>query len=109
MKVPVTLFMLFLLVSIQLPAQSCPLEFNGFYYHKIDGETSAVIRFFENGEVLVTTSTSSYEDLLKYLSVERKDMMLHGKYKWKKCSASFTVKGDTGEEHLDIKKEGDDL
>jgi hypothetical protein len=108
MKGSVFLVVAFVICSFGLPAQ-CKPNTNGFYFHELGDKTTAFIRFFDDGQVLVTTSTNNNKEMLEYFTLERKEMMLHGKYKWKKCSGSFTVKGDTGEQHFELINEGETL
>jgi hypothetical protein len=89
--------------------KDCVPVYKGFYYFKLNETNSAVLRFFENGEVIATTSSNKYNEVEDFFTLERKDLMLHGKYRWKKCGSSFIVKGDTGEQHYDVKKVGDEL
>ena len=102
------LFLLFVGAGL-LKAQDCKPNYIGFYYFKLSDDNSAVLRFFANGEVIATTSSNKYDEVETYFTLEKKDLMLHGKYKWKKCSSSFTVKGDTGEQHYEVTKQGEEL
>ncbi|MBC7861360.1 MAG: hypothetical protein IAF38_00215 [Bacteroidia bacterium] len=105
----ILLFLLFgSILSVGI-AQNCKPDFTGFYYYKISDDNSAVLRFFENGEVIATTSSNKYDEVETYFTLERKDLMLHGKYKWKKCKSSFKVKGDTGEQHYNVEKKGENM
>lgn len=99
----------FALAFFGLFAQKCKPNLNGFYYFKVNEESSAVLRFFANGEVIATTSNNKYEEVEKYFTLEKKDLMLSGKYKWKKCSSSFTLGGDTGKQMYRVEKKNENL
>jgi hypothetical protein len=74
----------------------CSVRYNGIYAVKLDSEHSAVLRFYEDGTVLASTSVNDYMDVFSWFHKENKDMVLAGKYKLKKCALSFEVKGMTG-------------
>lgn len=77
---------------------NCNVKYNGIYAFKIDNEHSAVIRFYEDGTVLASTSVNDYMDVFSWFKKDNKDMVLTGKYKIKKCEIKFEVSGMTGEQ-----------
>jgi hypothetical protein len=79
-------------------SQNDCLNFKGFYAFKLNNENSAVLRFYEDGIVIASTSTNDYKHVATWFTKENKDMVLNGKYKLKKCRTNFTVKGYTGEQ-----------
>lgn len=83
--------------------QNCPaLNPNGIYVYKLDAENSAVIRFYEDGVVLVSTSVNDYSKVLTWFNRDPENFsrVLTGKYKISKgsCTIRFNVKGETGEQ-----------
>lgn len=78
--------------------ESCTVKFNGIYAYKLNEEQSAVIRFYEDGTVLASTSVNDYMDVFSWFHKENKDMVLSGKYKIDDCEIKFEVKGMTGEQ-----------
>src|ERR1700741_5688092 len=80
------------------------VEFNGIYVYKIDEESSAVIRFYEDGLVLVSTSVNDYSKVMTWFNRDKENLfrVLSGKYKKGKRDASirFNVKGETGEQQF---------
>ena len=80
---------------------NCTVNYKGIYAIKLDDEHSAVLRFYEDGTVLASTSVNDYMDVMTWFNKENKDMVLKGKYKIKKCSISFDVSGMTGEQSYD--------
>jgi hypothetical protein len=76
----------------------CKVNYNGIYAIKLDDEYSAVLRFYDDGTVLASTSVNDYMDVMSWFNKENKDMVLKGKYKIKKCDISFSVTGQTGEQ-----------
>jgi hypothetical protein len=76
----------------------CAVKYNGIYAFKLDNENSAVIRFYEDGTVLASTSINDYMDVFSWFHKDNKDMVLTGKYKIKKCDIKFEVTGQTGEQ-----------
>jgi hypothetical protein len=87
----------------------CKVNYKGIYAFKLDEENSAVLRFFEDGTVLASTSINDYMDVMTWFNKENKEMVLKGTYKIKKCSISFSVSGSTGEQEYDGTIEGDKL
>ncbi|MDQ3048390.1 MAG: hypothetical protein M3R27_12645 [Bacteroidota bacterium] len=81
--------------------ESCSVKYNGIYAYKIDGEHSAVIRFYEDGSVLSSTSLNDYMDVFTWFHKENKEMVLQGKYKVKKCTIKFKVEGVTGKQEYE--------
>ena len=77
---------------------NCKVKYNGIYACKLDNENSAVIRFYEDGTVLASTSVNDYMDVFSWFHKDNKDMVLKGKYKIKKCDIKFEVTGLTGEQ-----------
>jgi hypothetical protein len=78
------------------------VQFDGIYVYKLDDENSAVIRFYEDGVVLVSTSVNDYSKVMTWFNRDKENFsrVLTGKYKTGKRDASihFTVKGETGEQ-----------
>ncbi|MFL5754367.1 MAG: hypothetical protein ACJ76F_13230, partial [Bacteroidia bacterium] len=68
------------------------------YAFKLNNENSAVLRFYEDGTVIASTSTNDYKHVATWFTRENQEMVLSGKYKLKKCRSSFTVKGYSGEQ-----------
>ena len=81
--------------------ESCAVKYNGIYAFKIDEEHSAVIRFYEDGTVLSSTSVNDYMDVFSWFNKENKDMVLKGNYKIKKCGIRFKVEGPTGSQEYE--------
>lgn len=82
-------------------ANSPNLEFDGIYVYKLDAENSAVIRFYEDGVVLVSTSVNDYSKVMTWFNRDKENFsrVLTGKYKkGKKGDLRFNVKGETGEQ-----------
>ena len=77
---------------------ACSVKYNGIYAFKLDNEHSAIIRFYEDGTVLASTSVNDYMDVFSWFHKENKDMVLKGTYKIKKCGIKFEVSGMTGEQ-----------
>jgi hypothetical protein len=75
---------------------NCSVSYKGIYAFKLDNEHSAILRFYEDGTVLASTSVNDYLDVFTWFHKENKDMVLTGKYKIKKCSIKFEVTGATG-------------
>lgn len=94
--------LLFVLISFSfVPSNetaTCSVKFNGIYAYKLDNEHSAIIRFYEDGTVLASTSVNDYMDVFSWFHKENKDMVLKGTYSIKKCSVKFEVTGMTGEQ-----------
>ncbi|HEX8516558.1 MAG TPA: hypothetical protein VF868_10190 [Bacteroidia bacterium] len=79
-------------------ADNCKVNYNGIYAIKLDEEHSAVLRFYEDGTVLASTSVNDYMDVMSWFNKENKDMVLKGNYKIKKCDIKFKVSGMNGEQ-----------
>ncbi len=77
---------------------NCAIKYNGIYAYKIDNEHSAIIRFYEDGTALASTSVNDYMDVFSWFHKENKDMVLKGTYSLKKCVVKFEVTGMTGEQ-----------
>jgi hypothetical protein len=77
------------------------VEFDGIYVYKLDAENSAVIRFYEDGVVIVSTSVNDYSKVMTWFNRDKENFsrVLSGKYKkGKDGSLKFNVKGETGEQ-----------
>ncbi len=101
MKSILSLTIIFLSLSFTMQkkkADQCSVKYNGIYAYKLDAENSAVIRFYEDGTVLASTSVNDYMDVFSWFHKENKDLVLKGTYKIKKCDLRFEVKGMTGEQ-----------
>lgn len=99
-KIAALLFVAFVSLSfIRLNVKSnCAVMYNGIYAYKIDNEHSAIIRFYEDGTALASTSVNDYMDVFSWFHKENKDLVLKGKYSIKKCEIKFEVSGMTGEQ-----------
>lgn len=84
----------------------CGLKFEGIYVFKVDAESSAVLRFYDDGTVIASTSINNYKKVVTWFNKENVDMVLSGKYKVKKCVVKFKVKGMTGEQEYKGKISG---
>jgi hypothetical protein len=96
-------FLILLFSSFIKEKKTCPtLQFDGIYVFKIDNENSAVIRFYSDKLVLVSTSVNDYAAVMTWFNrdPENASRVLTGKYsvKSKNCSVNFRVKGETGEQ-----------
>ena len=100
MKKIVTLFCILISFSFVVPnkTSNCAVKYNGIYACKLDNEHSAIIRFYEDGTVLASTSVNDYMDVFSWFHKENKDMVLKGTYTIKKCAIKFEVTGMTGEQ-----------
>ncbi len=78
------------------------VQYDGIYVFKLDKENSAVIRFYEDGVVIVSTSINDYSKVMTWFNRDKENFsrVLTGKYKMGKRNASirFHVKGETGEQ-----------
>ncbi len=96
---------LFLLVTaislLSFSSQPCQLKTEGIYTASVDKETDAHIRFYSDGEVIVSTSIKEMKDVKTWFNKDNKDRILTGTYKNKKGKIRFTVKGDTGEQKFE--------
>jgi hypothetical protein len=101
--------LLFAIVSISFMDDNCKVNYNGIYAIKLDEEHSAVLRFYEDGTVLASSSVNDYMDVMTWFNKDNKDMVLKGKYKIKKCSISFDVSGQTGEQSYEGEIEGNKI
>lgn len=90
-------------------AENCALSYKGIYAIKLDEEHSAILRFYEDGTVLASTSVNDYFNVMTWFNTENKDMVLKGKYKIKKCRISFDVSGATGEQSYEGDIAGDQI
>jgi hypothetical protein len=101
MKSRIILFSIIAFLCFSFIPDACKISYNGIYAIKLDEEHSAVLRFYEDGTVLASTSVNDYMDVMTWFNKENKDMVLKGKYKIKKCSISFSVNGQTGDQEYD--------
>jgi hypothetical protein len=90
-------------------ADDCKLSYKGIYAFKLDNEHSAILRFYEDGTVLASTSVNDYLDVFTWFHKENKDMVLTGKYKIKKCSIKFEVTGSTGSQKYEVTIRGETM
>lgn len=88
-------------ISLSFIQEKCQLNYKGIYAFKLNDENSAVLRFYDDGTVLASTSVNDYMDVMTWFNKENKDMVLKGKYKIKKCTLSFSVSGQTGEQRYE--------
>ena len=95
-----------LMAALAFKADTCRLNYNGIYAVKLDNENSAVLRFYEDGTVLASTSVNDYMDVMSWFNKDNKDMVLKGSYKLKGCEVKFKVSGMTGEQSYDGTIEG---
>lgn len=100
MKNLTLVFCILLSFSFVTPSSksNCAVKYNGIYAYKLDNEHSAIIRFYEDGTALASTSVNDYMDVFSWFHKENKDMVLKGTYSLKKCVIKFEVKGMTGEQ-----------
>lgn len=102
--------LLFILLTA-LKADNCPkLQFNGIYTFMVDAESSAIIRFYPDRVVLVSTSVNNYADVMTWFNRDPENFsrVLTGKYKTgNECKLSFKVKGETGEQIYNGRIESD--
>lgn len=98
-----------LLLCSFAPPANCSVSFHGIYAIKLDEEHSAVLRFYEDGTVLASTSVNDYMDVFTWFHKENQSMVLSGKYKIKKCLVKFDVSGMTGKQHYDGTIEGNSI
>lgn len=79
------------------------LQYEGIYVYKLDAENSAIIRFYEDGVVIVSSSINDYSKVMTWFNRDKENFsrVLTGKYKMGKRNASihFHVKGETGEQN----------
>ena len=87
-----------MVLSSGKPVENCTVKYNGIYAYRIDNENSAVLRFYEDGTVLASSSVNDYFDVFSWFHKDNKDMVLTGTWKIKKCGIKFEVKGMTGEQ-----------
>ena len=85
MKKIAALFCILISFSFVVPhkTSNCAVKYNGIYACKLDNEHSAIIRFYEDGTVLASTSVNDYRDVFSWFHKENKDMVLKGTYKIK--------------------------
>ena len=103
MKKGILLIAVFVLsIATSFVAYRPNVEFDGIYVYKLDAENSAVIRFYEDGVVLVSTSINDYSKVMTWFNRDEENFsrVLSGKYKKGQRDASirFNVKGETGEQ-----------
>ena len=96
-------------IIISFSPDTCQVKYNGIYAFKIDDESSAVLRFYEDGVVLASTSVNDYMDVMSWFNKENKDMVLKGNYKIKDCTAKFKVSGVSGEQNYEGQMTGDKI
>lgn len=107
--IPVFLALLAILSAFSFSTDNCKVNYKGIYAIKLDEEHSAVLRFYEDGTVLASTSVNDYMDVMSWFNKENKDMVLKGKYKIKNCTIRFDVSGDTGEQSYEGEIAGDQI
>jgi hypothetical protein len=104
---------LLLILLTALKADKCPpLQYNGIYTFKVDAESSAIIRFYPDRVVLVSTSVNNYADVMTWFNRDPENFsrVLTGKYKiGNECKISFKVKGETGEQIYNGRIENDTI
>jgi hypothetical protein len=93
---PALFLLLSLLACFSFTPDNCAVNYKGIYAIKLDEEHSAVLRFYEDGTVLASTSVNDYMDVMSWFNKENKDMVLKGTYKIKKCAVRFSVSGMNG-------------
>jgi hypothetical protein len=84
------------------PVTNACVEYNGYYSCKIDKENFAIIRFYDDGTVIASTTNNDPQTILLWFKKEHQDMVLTGKCKFKKCHSSFTLKGDSGSQQFKV-------
>lgn len=103
------LSVLLLITTLSFKGDSCKVNYNGIYAIKLDAENSAVLRFYEDGTVLASTSVNDYMDVMSWFNKANKEMVLKGNYKIKGCSIKFSVSGMTGEQSYEGEITGNDI
>ena len=98
-----------LLCCMAFQSDNCKLSYKGIYAIKLDEEHSAILRFFEDGTVLASTSVNDYFNVMTWFNKENKEMVLMGKYKIKKCVIKFEVEGQSGTQEYEGTIEGDKI
>jgi hypothetical protein len=104
-----TLSLLFFSFTVKNEKAGCDVKYNGIYAIKLDEEHSAVLRFYEDGTVLASTSVNDYMDVFSWFNKDNKDLVLKGAYKIKKCSVKFEVSGMTGKQEYEGEINGDTI
>jgi len=104
-KISIYITLLFSVLSFK-NVENCTVQYKGIYAFKIDEEHSAVLRFYEDGTVLASSSINDYFDVFTWFHKENKTRVLSGKYKIKKCTISFDVSGETGKQSYEGVIEG---
>ncbi|HET6990065.1 MAG TPA: hypothetical protein VFJ43_02025, partial [Bacteroidia bacterium] len=88
--------------SFSFVGTSPRVQFDGIYVYKLDTENSAIIRFYDDGVVLVSSSINDYSQVMTWFNRDKENFsrVLTGKYKIgeKDLSIKFIVKGETGEQ-----------
>ena len=90
-------------------SDNCAVKYHGIYAIKLDEEHSAILRFYEDGTVLASSSVNDYFNVMTWFNAENKDMVLKGKYKIKKCAIKFEVEGVSGDQEYDGTISGDKI
>lgn len=92
-----------LLILLAFKGDACKPLSDGIYVYKLDSEHSAVIRFYDDKTVLVSTSVNNYADVMSWLNRDPENFsrVLTGKYKMSGCAIRFKVKGETGYEKFE--------
>lgn len=106
---PLLIILLVILSAFSFSPDDCKVNYKGIYAIKLDEEHSAVLRFYEDGTVLASTSVNDYMDVMSWFNKENKDMVLKGTYKIKKCTIRFDVSGMTGEQSYNGEISGDKI
>ena len=97
------------ILSSSFAQDNCGLKFKGIYAIKLDEEHSAILRFYEDGTVLASTSVNDYFNVMTWFNTENKEMVLKGKYKIKKCVIRFEVEGASGDQEYEGTINGDKI
>lgn len=101
-KLSPIIFLILAFSGMSLKAYYPTVQFDGIYVYKIDAESSAVIRFYDDGVVLVSSSVNDYSKVMTWFNRDKENFsrVLTGKYKTGKKNGSirFNVKGETGEQ-----------
>lgn len=98
LSITICILLSFSFTLINKENTTCTVKYNGIYAFQLDKEQSAVIRFYEDGTVLASTSVNDYMDVFSWFHKENKELVLKGSYKIKGCAIKFEVTGMTGKQ-----------
>ena len=79
----------------------CTLQKEGIYVARVDSNTNAYLKFFNEDSVLTTTSNIPRSMSDEYINKQNKKLILHGTYKQKGCFIKMEVSGIMGAAKLE--------